>query len=548
MRRRIVVVLVAGALTVSGFVAQSVGRPPAAVASSTSPSIATGTLLTNTTLGGASQVDQVDMLSPTLGYALATHYVDHDYYRFYLVRTTDLARTWTVQSQIPGVDGRYPIFTDFGTFNSDPQIDFINRNVGYVAGQGGLIYVTDDGGLSWKSIAAVGSSTSYGVSGSTTSVVSTTCARTHHSTTQKCKSELTQYAVGSTIPSRTSSIPGATRPGPLVALLAVAPSTQVINEDNDTQSTATSLFLTHDDGRVWTQLQNPCHGLLIEQLVVSTSGSWLLSCFLDEGSYHGTAKIFRTSDDGVTWTTVQDLAANGDGSPVYLFYNGDDRVLFSVGMNPAGGVSSSTDGGRHWSPDQVLGYTEGGAGSFTNFGPASSLYQIYQGPMFVTSNSRTWRIVRPLVAGTYRGLSICTSRDTKVSLRRDKVGAQTYTYVDFTNTSTTSCYLDGAPNVQPLGANGASAGPADATDMVDSEGNFVTLKGDGGVASTAMFVDRATGYTPTSSCRLANAASLRITFGSPSEFVLNSRTHPFSVCTVFSSISIDAVSAGPGRP
>jgi hypothetical protein len=67
MRRRVVVLLVAGALTVGGVVAQSVGQTPAAVASSTSPSIGADTLLTNTTLGGFSQVDQVDMLSPHLG-------------------------------------------------------------------------------------------------------------------------------------------------------------------------------------------------------------------------------------------------------------------------------------------------------------------------------------------------------------------------------------------------------------------------------------------------------------------------------------------------
>ncbi len=501
-------------------------------------------MVTNTTLGGFTQVDQVDMLSPTLGYALATHYVGKDFYRYYLIRTTDLARTWTVQSQIPGIDERFPIFTDFDSFASDPQIDFINRDIGYVTGPGGLIYVTDDAGLRWRSIATVDSSTSYGISGSTVSVVSTTCVRVHHSSNQKCRSDLTQYPAGSATPSRTSSIPGPTPPGALVALLAVAPATQIINEDNDTQSTPTSLFVTRDDGSVWTRLQNPCHGLLIEQLTVANDGSWVLSCFLDEGSYHGTAKIFRTFNHGISWTTVQDLSHNGDGSPVYLFYNGNDQVLYSVGMNPAGGVASSTDGGTHWTADPVLGYTEGGAGSFTSYGPTSSLYQIFQGPMYVTSNSRTWHIVPPLPAGTYKGLSICTNRTTKVSLHRVKSDG---TFLDFTNTASKSCYLDGAPIVQPVGASGGAVGPAGSTVLFSSDGNFVTLKGDGGVASSTLYVNQTSGYKPASSCRSANATSLRLTFGAPSAFVLHSSTHPFLVCTVFSSVDVGDVRAGSDR-
>jgi hypothetical protein len=91
-------------------------------------------------------------------------------------------------------------------------------------------------------------------------------------------------------------------------------------------------------------------------------------------------------------------------------------------------------------------------------------------------------------------------------------------------------------------------GPADANDLVDSDGDFVILKGDGGVASAPIYISTSNGYTATSSCRLAEAASLRLTFGSPSRFVLASRTRPFSVCTVFPSVDIDGLSAGPGKP
>jgi len=107
-------------------------RPSAARASDAVHVIPTGTVLTNTLFGDSTQLDQVDMLSPTLGYALATRYIGNGRYRYYLVRTTDLARSWTVRSEIPSDDNRYPIFTDFSTDDSDPMIDFINRDVGSV--------------------------------------------------------------------------------------------------------------------------------------------------------------------------------------------------------------------------------------------------------------------------------------------------------------------------------------------------------------------------------------------------------------------------------
>jgi len=109
-------------------------QPSTVSGAASNDAIRTGTLLTNTTLNGFSQVDQVDMLSSTLGYALASHPLRNSRYRYYLVRTTNLGKTWTVRSEIPSDDERYPIFTDFSTFDSDPFIDFVNQNIGYVDG------------------------------------------------------------------------------------------------------------------------------------------------------------------------------------------------------------------------------------------------------------------------------------------------------------------------------------------------------------------------------------------------------------------------------
>ena len=534
-----------------------IGRPTVALATGPDSNAAlTGAVLTNTLLGQSTQVDQVDMLSTTLGYALATRYLGHSRYRYYLVRTTNLAQTWTLRSEIPSDDTRYPIFTDFGTVDSDPMIDFVNRNVGYVIGRNSALFVTDDGGLTWKRVETNSPYSSYGVSGSTMSLVTTKCHTSSASSPPKCTNELSGYLLGSVVPEYSRPIPDSNVRYPsAAALLAVAPgSTAVVNLSTDVRATRSSLIVTHDDGRSWSRIPNPCSGSLIEQMVVASDGQWLLSCFLDEGSYHGTAKIFRSVDDGAKWSTVLDDSAQRDikgnlgGTPAYFFFSGNDRVLYTALQNPAGGLSVSFDGGTKWTPESALGNTGGNPGSLSVFGPTSSIYQVWQGPMYVTRNNRTWRVLPLLPAGPYKGLSSCTSKNITLSLRRTKVAGLRYTYVDFTNNGTTACYLNGAPNTQPLGAGSVPIGQTVGSELVTANGDFVVLKSHGGVADVPMFVNPASSYKPASTCQAKDAIALRIDFGSPSSFVLSLAHHPILTCSKLPNVNLANVRSGPGKP
>ena len=556
MKRPVVVLRLTVAFAMIGTVALT-GRATIAHASSAgSSAIQSGSLLTNTLLGTSTQVDQVDMLSPTLGYALATRYLGHSRYRYYLVRTTNLARTWTIRSEIPSDDDRYPIYTDFGAVDSDQMIDFVNRNVGYVIGRGDDLYVTDNGGSTWKRVETNYPYSGYGVSGSTMSLVTAKCHTSSTSSSPKCAYELNGYVVGSPVPEYSRPIPDVNVKYPsAAALLAVAPdSTDIVNLSNDVWATRSSLIVTHDDGQTWAGIPNPCTGELIEQMAVASDGEWLLSCFLDEGSYHGTAKIFRSTDDGVTWATVlddsalRDIKGNLGGTPAYFFFSGNDRVLFTALQNPAGGLSVSNDGGTDWTPDTALGNTGSNPGSLSVFGPTSSIYQVWQGPMYVTNNNRTWRILPQLPAGLYKGLSICTSKDTTLSLRRVKTGGLRYTYVDFTNDGAASCYLDGAPTLQLLGAGSVPIGEDVGSELFVANGDFVVLKPNGGVADVPFYVNPASTYKPTSTCDAKSAVALRIDFGAPSNFVLSLSKHPILACSKLPNVNLDALRPGPGKP
>jgi photosystem II stability/assembly factor-like uncharacterized protein len=516
-----------------------------------------GTLLTNTALHGFSQVDQIDLLSPSLGYALATESGAKGPFRYYLVRTIDLARTWTVRSALPLAHDVYPAFSDFDSSDSNPSLDFVNRNVGYVAAPGGPIYVTVNAGTTWSKVAVLGSSSSYAVSGATVSVVSAVCpARRGTSANTECPSVLSEYHVGSTIAISSRTIPGKSAGGfTNAALLAAVPgSTQVVDLDNDNDTTPKSLLITNDDGQDWRTEANPCAKLLIEQLVVAKDGQWLLSCFLDEGMSQGTAKLFRSTNRGATWLTVVDDVDQHDkvgdlgGTPVYFFFSGNDRILYGAVMNPAGGLIYSTDGGRDWSPESLLGYSGGAPESVAVFGATSALYQVFQGATYATSNGLNWQVLPQLPAGTYKGMSICTKAAVDVSLRHVKYGGFRYTYVDFTNHANTSCYLDGIPTLQPLSARETDVGPTVTGQLVDYGGDFVVLKARGGVANMPLLVNLPSSYHPRSTCAAKKASELEINFGPPSTFRLSLGAHPITTCTKLLSAIIVSVRKGPGKP
>lgn len=515
--------------------------PPMAGASSASDIGGPGSVLTNTSLGGYTQLGQVDVLSPSLAYAIAAHPLSGGRYAYYLVRSVNFTK-WFIQSRQLFVDTLLPNLADFGSDDSDPYIDFVNREIGYVAGPNSGIYMTLDAGATWRRLPTAGS---YGVSDSTVSVVSARCTRPgapHYG----CVNTLSEYLVGAATPYASATIPHGGARGNLTALLAAAPGpTQVINLDNDNFSTRSSLLITHDGGAQWETLANPCARYMIEQLTVARSGEWLLSCFLDQGMSQGPAKVLTSLNDGTTWHTMINEV---HGTSIYYFFSENDRVIFGAPTNPAGGLTESHNGGRTWISLSELGNTGGAPESVSNLGPTSSLYQVFQGPMYVTRNDRSWTLLPQLPAGTFDGLSICTRRSVSATLHRFKSGGLHLTYMDFTSTTNKPCYLDGAPSMQPLNADGDAVGPAITAGVQSLNGDFVVLRHRGSVAGVPFTVNTPSSYGASAHCDARPFRSVRVNFSSPSAFTVPLKTRNVSVCTTLLGIFTAQVRLGRGPP
>lgn len=525
-------------------------------ATSRASSVQRGTRITDTTLGAGTQVVFVDMLSSALGYGVADISIAGRGWS-YLVLTTDVGNTWTVRGALPIRMDQVPLpeaYSSYSAVNA-PVIHFVSAQVAYALAQNGPLYVTNDGGTSWSKVKVPGIWPSYVINGTTLSVVSDVCSRPVPAFGPlKCPSDLSQFRVGTTTPTRAVVIPAigpAKAERAAVALASSTPASVIVVEGGG-EGTPSSLLETSNAGANWQLLNNPCGGLMVDRLFTSQPSRWLLHCFGDPGMSQGSSQLWSSRNGGKTWSIVARASQGGsDHSQIgdvenTLYFNSNHSMLYGALGGAARGLEYSTDMGAHWSMTKILTNWYGGAPEYVStFDTTSAIFGIVGGPQYKTVNGTTWTELPSLPAGKYKGKSICTTKEgTKVSLNPTMTGIPSTTLdfpVIFTNEGNAACYLNGWPSVQPVsGTKRISIGRAAYPAGGNGRGGFVILKAHGGVASIVVASDQAS--YPRNYCAPKTMTGIQINFSPPSAFYLS--TPKRSVCTGVSTVSNGGVVKG----
>jgi len=510
------------------------------------PYVRPGTHLTNTTLGLATTFGDVDMRSASLGFAVAGP-VNKGRGWFYLIRTSNLGNSWRVVAPLP-----VPSYVGPYGWGNAPSINFVSSSVGYLSLYQGPIWVTINGGLTWKKVTTPGIWPTYSINGNVMFVTSDVCAKPIPENPSQCASELSQYRVGSASPIRNVTIPdiGAGKWRAAQVLDALTSRAVVVVEGRG--ESRSPILVTTTDGRTWGRLINPCKGLSVDQLVPLGPKDWLLSCFGDGGMNQGTSELWRSPWGGNLWSLAaegNEMGLNrgdiGDVSKTIFVARGG--TLFAASGGAAGGVEYSTDQGAHWTVANVaLGQFGGAPETMTTFGATGAVVSAQNFGSFLTLDGTTWSPVPTLPSGRFKGLSICTpSQGTKASLGTEQTGipADVRDYpIIFTNHATTSCYLNGVPNVQTLaGSKHEPVGEAAYGGGPQGSADFVTLKANGGTASVGFAFQDAHSYQR-SYCVPRRVNGLSIQFASPSSFYL--RTPNWLACKSIGLTSVEGVTRG----
>jgi photosystem II stability/assembly factor-like uncharacterized protein len=509
-----------------------------------------GAVLTDTTFGTGTQIDTIDMLSESVGYAVASP-SNNGRGWFYLVKTENLGDSWKVKRVLP-----LPSFVGMYGANLNPEIHFVSSKIGYTSVQNGLLYVTDDGGESWTKMPTPGIWPTFVVSGDVVSVVSDVCPGSVPAYGPlKCPSELTQFSLGKARPTRTDSIPALGRAGEwraATALSSTSPRSIVVSEGSR-EGSASSLLTSTNGGRSWNLLSDPCEGLTVDQLIATKEHRWLLYCFLDGGMNQGSSVLWTSSDRGDTWTVVAHTNEESESHDSIrdvantVYPNNSGSTLYGALGGAAGGLEVSTDGGVKWTLTSLQTYLYGGSPEYMSmFGAKGAIFGIESGPQYRTLNGRNWVELPSLPAGTYRDHSICTVRQgTEAKLGASVTGIPATTIdfpVVFTNRGNVSCYLNGIPTTQPVVGRGRDAvGQAAFPEGMEGRGNFVTLRPHGGKASIVFEREAATTYSH-SYCVPKVMGGIKINFASPSAFY--TKIPRANVCTSVSTVNVGGVVSG----
>ena len=508
-----------------------------------SPLVHRGISITNMTAGAGSQIDRVDMVNPTWGYGVVANDTFYPTRWVDLVRTTNAGSSWTMQGALP-----YLSFHQGGG-ELVPTIDFVSRLVGYVSSEGqvpGAIFTTTNAGTTWSRVLTPGVAPSFLATASTLAVVSDICSHPRQSTDfNSCPNDLSLYRAGATTPWRTVRIPRtsnvANRHAQLFAI--VSSNTFVMSEGEPGgggQHSRLSLSESSDAGITWRHLDDPCAGLGSDQLVTYSSQRWLLSCFLGVGMNQGIGALWHTNNGGATWSRV----FHGDEEATTLVPSGNGRVLFGEVAGATGGVATSNDGGATWTRTDIDG--QGGSPeSLSTIGSTGAIDDVLGGLIYRTRDGRTWTALPELPAGSYKGLTICTTGDNVTAALRTKPmkGIPGASPIIFTNRGARNCYLDASPVVQATdGTTRTPVGPPAETNPSDRP-DYVVLKAHGGRANVMLLISPTTGWTPPPVCDAKVATGVTIHFGSPSHFYDKFRV-PTRVCTRIASLSVNPVLTG----
>jgi photosystem II stability/assembly factor-like uncharacterized protein len=166
-----------------------------------------------------------------------------------------------------------------------------------------------------------------------------------------------------------------------------------------------AIWRTGDGGRHWTRTA-PCSELPVLDWFVDLEHGWCLGAptfdVIGPGpiSDRRGVNLFRTADGGAHWSRVQSTdpthpvsgGLGDDGQKAWIWFR--DANTGWIGQNSSGGravVYATTDGGDHWSRDELLAPVDL---------PGSTLGTIEEGPQLVGTRPSPAIVVSPLTPGS----------------------------------------------------------------------------------------------------------------------------------------------------
>jgi photosystem II stability/assembly factor-like uncharacterized protein len=389
LRTGLIVLLVSAVVLLASLYIGGLGNrsttppgPSSALTQSPIAPLPVGTVL------NASSVTAIQMFTATRGVAIATFWnksfttIENSY----LTTTVNGGTSWRITGVLP-TGSWYP------SVLGAEQIAFVSAREGYIAQPAprGPLF-TSNGGRTWQSLVFPGESPSMSLFKGDLVVSAERCPAGEVGT-NRCVTHLGTFPLGSRTPTSDSVVPsllaGSAKITPQV--LALSGSIGLAVEDS-------TLIATSNSGASWRQVTNPCPVEGPGEVQLASDSRWYMLCGRGVGMMKAYNWIYKTANNGRTWTLVakgSPLRNDGDG---YIGYSVNAFGVSSDGQEMwidggPGFLQVSSDGGRQWQFAGTIGAKTNVTGPYF----ASVGHEVWMpiefGGLVRATNASSWKIV-----------------------------------------------------------------------------------------------------------------------------------------------------------
>ena len=284
-------------------------------------------------------VTDVDFVSPTAGFAIGLRCTG-DACDVATWRTTDGGRTWSAPSDVATGVPRRSFHEEDPAGGAVRSIRMADERTGYAFNPD--LYVTGDGGLTWRRARQPSKVTSVSVVGGTAWFAQRGCAAG-----ADCDLVLRTAAAG-TGTLRDADLPETNGAAAVVRRAGDRDGYLLSWDAPDAPHAA--FHRTRDGGRTWTAGTMPCQDALAASLSAGAGRPLWLVCTTATGR-----RAFQSSDHGTTWRRLADPPADGVVTDL-VARTGTDAYLAT---QTPGALYVTDDGGETWRPVDGAGRAYG---------------------------------------------------------------------------------------------------------------------------------------------------------------------------------------------
>jgi photosystem II stability/assembly factor-like uncharacterized protein len=326
------------------------------------------------------------------GWVIGSYCNSFGYCQVLIKMTTDGGRTWQAKAA-PPVEPSF--FKESSNYNKVGYLHFANAQDGWAFGSS--FFSTHDGGTTWQAENRPEEVIAVESVDKTVYAATRTCSQPYACSIGLLASTNTGHSWRNL-----ATLPHLS--GPAVQMVALTAKdvwllswgTPYSPSSNNSDQAPTTMIVTHDGGKSWQKLNNPCmeKGWIEARLAAANPQQFWLICASTPGAGQQIKYLYQSGDGGQNWKAINSMTGTTSGYLNSLAVSAPGKLWLALGRST---LFSSSDGGKSWKPAipyDVANPGDGGVGPVVFADSNHGWLAAAQGKIFFTvDGGASWQPV-----------------------------------------------------------------------------------------------------------------------------------------------------------